>query len=159
MNLQDAYYHGIRQQVRRVLESMTDLQIEKGLTAFVDGASTWSHCFFARALRGDTDLDRCRDPEQEIMRVLKINSPIPVRIVYCTFDGLGVMKKDELMDFIKSRGGSDLDVSGIDYSKVEQEPIVIKCGPKEIDGFATDREAFDISGEDVDYYKPLESDN
>ncbi len=58
MDVQTAFYHGIRQNIRRVLVALGPERIEKGLTAFEDGASNWSDCFFARAFEGEADLSR-----------------------------------------------------------------------------------------------------
>lgn len=100
MNLQDVFYHGIRDQIRRVLTRMSDLEIERGLTAFEDGSSSWSHCFFARACP-DLGLDHGL-PEQKLMAHFGLPSPVPIRIVYQTFDGAGVtMKQWDLAKFVR----------------------------------------------------------
>lgn len=138
MNVQDIYYHGVRDQIRRVISKMTEDQLDRGMTAFENGASNWSHCFFARALRGEVNLDNYRDggPEQKIMRVLGIDTPVPIRIVYCTFDGLGrTMTRKQLAQFIEdvrdeSRPQEVLDlIKGIDYSGAAERPITasISC--------------------------------
>lgn len=104
-DVRDVFYHGVRQQVRRVLEAMGKERIEKGLTAFDDGQSNWSHCFFARALKGECDLNRVAYPEQAIMHHLGISTPIPIRIVYTLFDGIGkkglTMTKADLHEFVQ----------------------------------------------------------
>lgn len=138
MNLQDVFYHGIRSQISRVLDAMTDAEIDRGLTAFVDGQKNWSHCFFARACP-DLMLDHGH-AERKLQQHLGIPTPIPIRIVYCTFDGVGVaMKRDELEAFIKSFRTADGGVSpeveellkSIDYSKVETQEIGTVCGPSD----------------------------
>lgn len=130
MNLQDVFYHGIRSQISRVLNAMTDAEIDAGLSAFVDGQKNWSHCFFARACPA-LELNHGR-AEQKLQQHLGIPTPIPIRIVYCTFDGRGVaMKREELRDFIKQFRTADATVSpevmellrSIDYSKVETQEI------------------------------------
>lgn len=147
MNLQDVFYHGIRSQIRRVLGAMTDSEIDAGLTAFVDGQKNWSHCFFARACPGLNLDESFRDalaegiqfvgPEQKLMKHLDIPTPIPIRIVYCTFDNHGVaMSRDEMLKFINDCRMSDDGVSqevldvlkGVDYSGVESTPVSVACG-------------------------------
>lgn len=101
MNIADIQDHGTRQQIRRVLLAMTPEQIDKGLSAFVNGSSSWSHCFFARAFAPALNLNW--EPEQQLMEVLKLPTVVPIRIVYFTFDGAGVtMNREQLADFIKS---------------------------------------------------------
>lgn len=106
MDVRDIFYHGIHQQVRRVLNKMTDDQIDKGLTAFEDGASNWSHCFFARALEMDKNyIDSKRPAEFWVMDQLGLESIIPVRIVYGLFDGVGKkisFTRDKLKEFISN---------------------------------------------------------
>ncbi len=84
-NVNDLFYHGIRHQVRRVLVAMGPERVEKGLTAFDDGAPTWNNCFFARAY-SDYDLLEGGDPEQRVCELIGIKSAVPVRIVYHLFD-------------------------------------------------------------------------
>lgn len=98
-DMRDVIYHGIRQQIRRVLEKMTDEEIDRGIDAFETGQKNWSHCFFARALEMDKALAPARwaawrfngvwytDPVQWIMVRLGIDSPVPIKLVYQTFDG------------------------------------------------------------------------
>lgn len=104
MNIHDAVYHGIRHQIRRVLERMTEDQIDAGLTAFEDGASCWSSCFFARAFP-QLHLDTVRNPTKTIADFLAIGTNVPVRIVWTLFDGVGKdvfgsMTKEQLRAFI-----------------------------------------------------------
>lgn len=143
MNIQDIFYHGIRDQVRRVLGAMTDQEIDRGLSAFETGASSWSHCFFARALP-QLALDH-GDAERKLVKHLQCGTVIPVRIVYCTFDGSGVtMKKDELRDFIKSiRQGNDdclTVLKSINYEGAADKEITVgaACEPK--DAWGTDND-------------------
>lgn len=124
MNIQDIFYHGIRDQIRRVLTTMGPERVEKGLTAFVDGASSWSSCFFARAYP-DLELSAF-DAEHQLMKTLGLRTTIPIRIVYCTFDGAGiVMTKQQLRDFIQATlTESDTEtvnkfLATIDYSAAE----------------------------------------
>lgn len=126
MNVQDIYYHGVRDQIGRVLNRMTPEQIDKGLTAFVDGASNWSSCFFARAIPGCGVAD---NPERFLMNVLQLPSVVPIRIVYRTFDGAGRMTKAELQKFITDmRSGDNAEESlvqlrKIDFKDVESTPV------------------------------------
>lgn len=107
-DVRDLFYHGIREQVRTVLVALGPERIEKGLTAFEDGASNWSNCFFARAVAGQCDLHK-GDPEKTLQKLLKLDSHMPVRITYNLFDGMadyhgmkGIsMSKDELKTFIQ----------------------------------------------------------
>lgn len=137
-NVQDLFYHGIRQQVRRVLNILGDERIDKGLTAFEDGGSNWSQCFFARALAPS----RLHN-EKDVARILNLYSVsgelnlVPVRIVYRTFDGASTMiTRGELRDFIvavrdESRPSELLDLlRSINYSNVETTPVEMapSCG-------------------------------
>lgn len=86
-------YHGIRQNVRRVLVALGPERIEKGLTAFDDGASTWNDCFFARAFAGEAKLGhhngRMMDPTNHICLLLddpKLTMRVPVKLTWHAFD-------------------------------------------------------------------------
>lgn len=133
MDVRDAFYHGIREQVRRVLGLLGEERTDKGLTAFEDGASNWSHCFFARALAPE----RLHD-EYDVARILGLTTEnvdrplnlVPVRIVYRTFDGCSTMiTKKELEQFIVSvRDESRPDevmklLKSIDFKDVETTPV------------------------------------
>lgn len=109
-DVRDLMYHGIRHQIRVVLEKLGDDRIDKGLNAFEDGESNWSRCFFAQALADDTRLDSVGNPELEIARVLDIRSKtsksgfnlVPIRIVWRTFDSASNwMTKTEMMKFMQ----------------------------------------------------------
>lgn len=99
-------YHGVRQNVRRVLEALGPERIEKGLTAFEDGESNWDECFFARAFKGEAHLGHPStalteaypavvkgrdfiDPSKHIC--LLLNDPnlrmlVPVKMIWHAFD-------------------------------------------------------------------------
>lgn len=103
-DLSEVYYDGLRTQIARVLNLLGEDRVEKGLTAFENGASNWSHCFFARALAPER-----LNGEEDVARLLGLTSPhsknglnlVPVRIVYRTFDGCSTwMSKDELRKMI-----------------------------------------------------------
>lgn len=98
--IKDIFYHGVRQQVRRVLMAMGPERIEMGLTAFETGESSWSDCFFARAFP-ELDLNE-GNPERTISDALGMHGNyIPMRIVYVIFDGAGaMMTKTQLKEFI-----------------------------------------------------------
>lgn len=93
------FYHAIRQQLRRVLGKMTEEQIDAGLTAFEDGSRNWSQCFFARALR-----PHVLHSEYDVVRILGLESPMPVRILYTMFDQAhgSRMTSSELYQFLAS---------------------------------------------------------
>jgi len=131
MNVNDIFYHGIRSQVRRVLGLLGDERIAKGLTAFEDGASSWSQCFFARALAPAR-----LHSEDDVCRILDLRTTegdlnrVPVRIIYRTFDGLSpLMKKKELMDLIvairdESRPDEVMQLlRSINYAGAEDTPV------------------------------------
>lgn len=126
MNVQDIYYHGVRDQIRRVLGRMTEEQLDKGMTAFENGGSNWSHCFFARAFGGLAS----GDAEQKLMKHLDLDTPIPIRIVYCTFDGMGrTMNRKQLRQFIEdvrdeSRPEEVLTlIRGVNYAGAEDRQV------------------------------------
>lgn len=112
-DMRDVIYHGVRQQIRRVLQKMTDEELDRGIDAFETGASTWAHCFFARAL--DMEAHKTvaynwrfgrkvyADPVQWIMVRLEIDSPVPIKLIYQTFDGMShAIKRSEMKEFITS---------------------------------------------------------
>lgn len=100
MNAKDVFYHGIRDQIRRVLSTMGNEKVEMGLTAFETGGSNWGSCFFARAypeLRLHNG-----DAEGKLMRALALTTALPIRTVYCTFDSFSTwITKAELKKFIE----------------------------------------------------------
>lgn len=99
-DVRDLFYHGMRQQIKRVLDAMGEERIDNGLTAFEDGGSNWSACFFARAFP-ELNLNSF-NPEAQIARALGMgDNKVPMRIVYHTFDGAShYMTKDQLKQFI-----------------------------------------------------------
>jgi hypothetical protein len=118
-DIRDLYYHGIRQQIRRVLNKLGPERTEKGLTAFEDGASNWSECFFARALEGECNLGRHGDPSWQIANALEMDTVVPIKIVWHLFDGVGdgkTMSKEELHQFVKAVASENLTE---DQQKVE----------------------------------------
>lgn len=129
MNIQDIQYHGIREQCSRILKLMTNDEIDNGLTAFEDGASSWASCWFARALPY-LYLDEGQ-AERKLMEHFKLGTAIPIRMMYCTFDGAGVqMTKDALRQFIEAirdeRRPAEVNeiLRNIDFSGVEDREIV-----------------------------------
>lgn len=137
MQMQDVWYHGIRQSLRTVLVALGPERIEKGLTAFDDGESDWSSCFFARAFEGELDFnDSSKGPERAIMDRLNLPSVVPVRNLWTLFDQIPVcigdhamgdkplMKKQDLRRFIEgvldeSRPKEVLDlIRQVDFNKV-----------------------------------------
>lgn len=132
MNLRDAYQDGIRQQIKRVMDLLGEERTEMGLTAFVDGQSSWSSCFFARALhpvRLISEYDVARELDLKQHGTNKLNL-VPVRIVYRTFDGCSsIMSKKELAQFIRDvRDDKRADealalIAKMDYSGIETTPV------------------------------------
>jgi hypothetical protein len=106
MEVQNIFYIGIRQQIRRVLNELGPERTDKGLTAFEDGQSNWHECFFARALDQDKTFQNERN-EIGVAKALKLLTAdgrpnlVPVRIVYYTFDGNSkLITRAELNEFI-----------------------------------------------------------
>ena len=99
-NVKDLFYHGARQQIRRVFEAMGEDRISQGVTAFETGASNWTACFFARAYP-EVNLN-IGDPELKIAQLLGMGTnKVPMRIVYHTFDSNSiVMTRQGLLDMI-----------------------------------------------------------
>jgi hypothetical protein len=100
-DVKDLFYHGTRQQIKRVLEAMGEERILNGITAFETGASNWSACFFARAYP-EVNLN-IGDPELKIAGMLGMGTnKVPMRIVYRTFDSMSiVMTRKGLLDMIR----------------------------------------------------------
>lgn len=132
-DVKDLFYHGVRQQITRVLKAMGEDRISQGLTAFEDGASTWTACFFARAFP-EVNLE-LGNPEEKIADLLGMpGNKVPMRIVYRTFDGVGfVMTKKAMKDFIrgfldeqrdpKIQAGIDDLLAQVKYEGAEEKPI------------------------------------
>jgi hypothetical protein len=136
--MKDLIFHGVRQQISRVLTAMGEKRVLDGISAFETGASNWSACFFARAYP-EVDL-RAGEPEGQIAALLGMGkNKVPMRIVYRTFDGMNItMKKSELLDFCRGfldeqrdpeqQAAIDAVISGIDYKGAEDAPIdFAKC--------------------------------
>ena len=101
-DMRDLIHLGNLIQIRRVLTALGPERIERGLTAFEDGGSNWSHCFFGRAFEGEANLTL--KPEKILMARLGLPTPVPIRIVYQTFDGAnaGLMTKAQLRELIEA---------------------------------------------------------
>jgi hypothetical protein len=132
-NVKDLFYHGVRDQITRVLKAMGEDRISQGLTAFENGASTWTACFFARAYP-EVNLTMV-DPEAKIADLLGMpGNKVPMRIVYRTFDGAGIsMTKQGMLDFIRGfldeqrpaavNEAIDSIISGINYDGAEEKSL------------------------------------
>lgn len=135
------FYHGIRQNLRRVLVALGPDRVEKGLTAFEDGKSNWSECFFARAFKGEARLGRLNDrefidPSKHICILLGdpgLKMLVPVKMLWHTFDsarsfhaGRQLTRKD-LQKFIsdvldESRPSEVMDLlRSLNYENVESK--------------------------------------
>lgn len=138
-DVRDLFYHGIRHNIRRVLVALGPERVDKGLTAFEDGASNWSECFFARALKPEHDLTR-GEPERVICEALGLLSTdgrpnrVPVRLVWQTFDSISTLiTRDEMRKFIEDvrdemRPAEVIELlRQVNYEGVEERPIVLKC--------------------------------
>lgn len=130
----DMHYHAIRQQVRRVVMALGEERTDKGLTAFEDGHSNWSDCFFARALKGEVNLNV--EGEAGVARVLGLTRQdgglnlIPVRIVYHAFDSASRMvSRNEMQQIITDiRDETRPDevmrlLRSIDFTGVDEKPV------------------------------------
>ena len=135
MELNNLFYIGIRQQIRRVLNLLGPERTDMGLTAFEDGKSNWHECFFARALAKDAAFTSDRS-EVGVARALGLvtntGAPnlVPVRIVYATFDGNSkLITRNELNEFIVAvRDGQRPEevmnvLKSVDYSDVEKTAL------------------------------------
>ena len=128
-DVKDLFYHGVRHQIKRVLDAMGEDRISLGLNAFENGASTWSACFFAQAFP-EVNL-QMGDPEAKIADLLGMpGNKVPMRIVYRTFDGAGVsMTKKGLVAFIQDFLDEKRDpaveaiLKGIDYAGAEDKGV------------------------------------
>lgn len=106
-DIQDLFYHGVRHSIRMVLEKMGEERLDKGLTAFEDGSHDWGNCFFARAFKGELDLQHTGNPEFAICRAIGVlnrdgqPNVVPVRTIWHTFDHASrIITADELKQFI-----------------------------------------------------------
>lgn len=99
MNAKDIFYHGIRDQIRRVLTAMGPDRVDAGMTAFEDGSSDWSNCFFARAYP-DLALNQ-GSPEAKLCEALGLTTTLPLRTVWVTFDSASKwITRPQLKQFI-----------------------------------------------------------
>ena len=85
MDLKTVMYHGRIQLLRTMVDALGQNRLAKGLTAFDDGESTWSECFFARAFEGEMNL-RSRTAENQIKSKLGMKSIVPIRFTWQAFD-------------------------------------------------------------------------
>jgi len=134
--VKDLFYHGVRHQITRVLKAMGEDRISQGLTAFENGASSWTACFFARAYP-EVNLN-IGDPELRIAGLLGMgDNKVPMRIVYRTFDSAGfVMTKNGMHEFIRGfldeqrpdsvNAAIDEVLSGVKYEGAEDKAIDFK---------------------------------
>lgn len=136
MDLHAALYHGVLHNVRRVIDALGPERTDKGLTAFEDGQSNWSQCFFARAFAPEVMLSHLPDPEGVICRELGILNKegkpnrVPVRLVWRTFDSCShIITRQKMYEFIssvrdESRPSEVMELlRGIDYTGAEDTPI------------------------------------
>lgn len=134
MDVRDIFYHGIITQVRRVIDALGPERTDAGLTAFEDGASNWSECFFARALA-----PRVLHSELDVANALGFHSKstkhgynlVPIRIIWHTFDSLpAVFTREQLLKLImdirdESRPKELMDfLKSIDYKGVDEKELV-----------------------------------
>lgn len=132
-DVKNLFYHGVRDQITRVLKAMGEDRISQGLTAFENGASTWTACFFARAYP-EVNLV-IGDPESKIAELLGMpGNKVPMRIVYRTFDGAGIsMTQKGMLDFIRGfldeqrpaavNEAIDSVLKGIKFEGAEERPL------------------------------------
>jgi hypothetical protein len=131
--MKDLIYHGVRSQIKRVLEAMGEERILNGITAFETGASNWSACFFARAYP-EVRLT-IGNPEERIAELLGMpGNKVPMRIVYRTFDGINItMTRQGLLDFCRGfldekrdpdvQKAIDSVLNSVNYEGAEEKPI------------------------------------
>lgn len=131
MNIQDAFYHARIVHIRNVLTALGPVRVAKGMTAFDDGQSNWSHCFFARAFAGELDLHG--RPEVQLKEALKLPSIVPIRFVWRAFDSAASagMKRAELKAMIEKLTTQDHDdavdkfLASIAFD--EAQPVELVC--------------------------------
>lgn len=138
MDVRDIYYHGIRHQVKRVLQAMGEQRVLDGISAFENGQHNWSACFFARAYP-DLKLHEQSDPETVLMDKLDLPRT-PIRIVWHLFDNFGrgvTMSQKELHEFVRGflddqrdpivqKNIEDL-MRSMDFTKAEATPAKLTC--------------------------------
>lgn len=122
-------------QVRRVLSAMTDEQIERGLTAFIDGRSgSWASCFFARAL-GKNLMQVGLEPLVLVAKTLHIDEDA-VQLVINMFDERNTwMTKQDLRRFIEQARDERQDsreveklLASIPQVRLTAKPVLEFCG-------------------------------
>lgn len=143
-NVADLFYHGALHQIRRVITALGEERTDKGITAFEDGASNWSDCFFARALADDATFQRERN-EHGVARTLGFVRAdgglnlVPVRLVYFAFDNresktTGVLTHEQIKKFIVDVRDESRDADAmrllrsLDFSTFDEEKPVQMAG-------------------------------
>lgn len=143
MDIQDVFKEARYHHVRKVLQALGPDRVAKAMTAFENGASSWSECFFARALKDEVDLTnyitlpldiqkrRISNPEYQIMQALGIETVVPIRLVWHAFDSHGMTRKqlqamiDEILDDQPSKETLDF-INSIDFDQYETKELT--CG-------------------------------
>ena len=131
-DIRDLFYHGVREQFRRVLVAMGPDRIDAGLTAFEDGSNDWSNCFFARAY---PELKRAgQHPEYFLRDALGFKTIIPIRIVWHTFDNLNhYMTPKQMREFVTSVRDEQRPeevmalIRSLDIDKFQSTPVEVQC--------------------------------
>lgn len=101
-DVRDLFYHGVRHQMRRVFQALGPERLDNAITAFEDGHSSWSDCFFARAFP-ELNLNSTPNPEKLLASKLGFSGITPIRIVWHTFDSLNhYMTKSQMVDFVNA---------------------------------------------------------
>lgn len=132
-DVRDLFYHGVRHQMRRVLQALGPDRLDHALTAFEDGQSNWSQCFFARAFP-EVNLNKVGDPEKWLAKELGFNGITPIRIVWHTFDSLNhYMTREQMIQFVQAvrddmRPAEVMEfLRTLDLDTMSKTPVEVKC--------------------------------
>ncbi len=143
MNIQDAFAQARYQLLKQVITALGPERMAKAMTAFVDGRSSWSECFFARAFEGEICLNK--NPEQQIQDALGLPTKVAIRFTWTAFDscqGTGIKRKDlealckriveedkmsdDIADFVRSVNFDEFKTVSLDCAVPIEKPKLSK---------------------------------
>ena len=131
MDLQTIFYHARIVHLRNVLTALGPVRVAKGMTAFDDGESNWSNCFFARAFKGELNLNH--NAEHRIQNALHLPTRVSIRFTWRAFDSAKDtgMTREALKDMIEKITAKTNDeavdkfLASIEFN--ESEPVELVC--------------------------------
>jgi len=133
-DVRDLFYHGVREQIKRVLSAIGPDRMDNALTAFETGDNSWSNCFFARAFP-EVNLNQVPGgAEVWLMKKLGFKGITPIRIVWHTFDSLNhYMTPEQMREFVAAVRDDMRPaevkalLQSLDLESMSQRPVEVTC--------------------------------